>query len=201
MPQPKLPDPSAIFLIDEQLADLRNPADALTGIGVLLVSVSQLAFQQQRLGTYIWPERYPGQDGPTLNVAGAISDLNTGSFVKQRRLASRPVLQDVGLLKQSVNLQVIGTDRVRVGATGPATAYAAKHQLGLIDTVEIQPLARETLTKQRRKSTGPMLEALRTLGFIYSVDSITTKIVQRPFVGIPDETAEEIRELVVEELS
>lgn len=196
MPEP--PDPSVLFKTDELRQRLEDPRPALSAIGALLVATSEAAFEKQRMGDVLWPPRYPGMEDPFINVAGALGDLNRGTFVKDRRLEKRPALVDKGLLRKSFTFNVLGLDSVRAGPSGPPASYAPQHHFGL-DTVQpILPVARETLTKQRRKATGQMKEALGALGFIYSLDEMETSVAPRPLVGIPDETAGEIGDLVKE---
>lgn len=188
--------PDTFFDAEELLRRLRDPRPALRGIGALLAAQGQRAFLEKRLGSFGWPTRYPGQDEPFLNVAAALRDLNLGRPVRQRRLDREPVLRDEGELFRSLNFLVTGSTRVEAGVFGAAAQYADTHQAGRESRQRVTQTARETLTRQRRRARGRMREALKKLGFIYSVDEVVTKVARRPFVGVTERTERDIRRTV-----
>ena len=69
----------------------RNMEPALKAIGAVLVSQGMRAFETESFGDEEWPERYPGQAEPFINIAGAVADLTAGGRIKARRFQRRPV--------------------------------------------------------------------------------------------------------------
>ena len=187
---------------DEQgVARLRslvnNPARLLKQIGVILVASSQKAFDDQKFGDIEWDERYPNQDEPKLNLAGALSDLNKGSAIKARRFVARPAGVDTGTLRRSVAFRVNETrDEVEVGST---VEYAGKFHGGGESTQAVTGTARRLFAREFGRSTGQRREALKRLSSVVKRDSLTTRSKARPFVGITDESAAKIDSLIREE--
>lgn len=187
---------------DEQgVARLRrlvgNPVRLLKGIGAILVASSQKAFEDQKFGDIEWDERYPNQDEPKLNLAGALSDLNKGSGIKARRFVARPAGVDQGILRRSVAFRVSETrDEVEAGST---VEYAGKFHGGGESTQVVTDTARRLFAREFGRSTGQRREALKRLSSIVKGDSLTTRSKARPFVGITDESAAKIDSLIREE--
>lgn len=116
---------------------------------------------------------------------------------------------DEGELARSVSWRKAGSDSVEAGSTVP---YAAVHQHG---GETVQPVTAETKARlwkwlkgrrnsARRKGGGraaaeSSFKALHArLGFLLNRNTheLVTKVHRRPFVGITDGDADEIRELV-----
>ncbi len=187
---------------DEQgVARLRrlveNPVRLLKRIGVILVASSQRAFEDQKFGDIEWDERYPNQDEPKLNLAGALSDLNRGGGIKARRFEARPAGVDQGTLRRSVAARVNESrDEVEVGST---VEYAGKFHGGGESTMPVTGTARRLFAREFGRSTGQKREALKRLSSVVKRDSLTTRSKARPFVGITDESAAKIDSLIREE--
>lgn len=181
-----VPDPSA---------DMRP---LLKKIGMLGVAQAQQAFRNQRLGSIIWPERYPGQSGPFINKAGAVADLSSGGRIKDRRFERRPAGIDTGELSRSMTYKVTGDDTVDIGSP---LEYADRFHDGGESDQPITPAVRTALAKEMkrfRKQGGDRYDAVRTLGFLFRRDVLTTNAVARPFTGMTSATQRKIDSLVKE---
>lgn len=115
-------------------ASLADPSDLMKQLGALMVSQSGKAFDESRLGEYIWPRRYPnqGEGDRFVNIAGIVSDFSQGKEPPLRRFQARPPLLDTGWLRRtakdrSKSLRLLNTHEVEVGTTDPK---AARHQWG-----------------------------------------------------------------------
>ena len=194
-----MPDGREIIDATGLLGRLREPEAAMDAIGSTLSASSQRAFEERRFGEHRWPTRYPKQPAPFLNLAGALSDLNRGGFVKNRRFQREPVLRSTQTLFRSITHRVVGSNRVQVGVLGgPARSYAGLHQEGGESKQPVTETARKTLAKQLRRERGTKKQALRKLGFIFAVSSMETEVHRRPFVGVTPEAENEAREILVE---
>src|SRR3990167_6478847 len=77
---------------------LSAPSPLTKQIGVLVAKDCMKAFEKQRLGDIIWPERYEGMEDPVINIAGALQDFISGRVApKPNRFQSRPALIDEGM--------------------------------------------------------------------------------------------------------
>lgn len=187
---------------------LENPEPLMKQVGILIVADAQKAFREQRLGTFAWKHRYPNQTRDYINIAGAIADLKTSTSVKKRRFDRRPAVRDTSTLLRSITNRgtAIRTTRlaVEVGTTVP---YAAQHQWGGVSYSPITDAVRKNyakLTKRLRgrvkrgksKDAGSQLAALKRLGgIIFAKKRLVTRITQRPFIGLTDETQSKIVQL------
>jgi len=186
----------------------RDLTPALKAIGALLESVSQHAFQEQKLGEYVWEGRYPSQEDPFISLAGALSDFDSGATrPKERRFQRTPVLKDTGNLMGSIASKVSGNDLVEVGS---AVEYASLHNFGGFSS---QPITKQAKTKiakwiskkkPRKPKAGakPKTPKEQSKGEKYALkmmpmlglDVWETEVVQRPFLGITDQAENDIAE-------
>ena len=185
-----------LFPVDEMMAKINNLGPVLKEIGKKMEIESHRSFKAQKFGDIDWPPRYGGIPFPAkINYAGALQDLTDGPKVKDRRFNDRPALRDSGLLSKSVQSQVLDRVRVRVGVTGPAALYAGNQQWGLESTQDIPGDAIEKLDKQigkeRNEERLDGLHALRSR-LVRDGSVLTTKVQQRPFLGVTDEMQAEI---------
>ena len=185
-----------LFPVDEMIAKIKDLEPVLTEIGTEMMIESRRAFKAQKFGDFDWPPRYGGIPFPAkINYAGALQDLTDGPRVKDRRFNDRPALRDSGLLGHSINFQVMGKDSVRVGVTGPAAKYAGKQQWGIESTQDIPGDAIDKLDEQIDDETNEeRLDGLHALRARLERDGsvLTTKVQQRPFLGVTDEMQVEI---------
>ena len=178
--------------VAEIRARLKNPEPALRAVGALMVAASQLAFRQQRLGDIKWPERYPNQQEPFINIAGMLADLNQGSAIKERRFQRRPALIDRGQLRDSVTFAASSTS-VRVGSSKD---YAAIHQHGLVSTLKVSPSVKKGVVKFLRSARGKPYREKLTFLLAPNLTQYDVEVVRRPFLGLTPDAEEEAREAV-----
>jgi len=192
-----------LFPFDALEEKFRNIETLLIHVGAIWKAHTALAFEEQRLGEWEWAPQYPTMDAPWINVAGALSDLNKGSFVKPQRFEQAgpgmhgKVLHDTGRLKSSIDWSTDTSKKtVNIFATGQAATYAGFHQWGSPpdSVMEVKPIARTTLARQLKTGTGiGKKKALKKLGFLFQVDAMETSITQRPFLGFTDAFGDELR--------
>lgn len=170
---------------------LRGMEPALRQIGAVLVSQGQRAFETESFGDEPWPERYPSQSEPFINVAGAVADLTAGGSVKARRFQRRPVLSDTGLLRGSLAWRLAGSHAVEAGSVVP---YAGLHQHGGESSQPVTATTKKGLIAFLKSKRGKPYRG--KLGWLLNrklgVTSLTTKVHARPFLGITKTVEEEI---------
>lgn len=182
---------------DQRLA---NPESALKKIGALMLAESQLSFKQQRFGKVAWRSR------KVPNRYGIIADLSKSGTTKPlaRRFEKSPVLQDSGGLKGSLNpsgggnggVFSIGKDYVEIGSR---LSYAGTHNFGgpiesLPITESVQKKLKKWLTSKDGMRWQSKLIFLTLPGMLNQ--RLRGKVPARPFVGITDQTAEDIERWV-----
>jgi phage gpG-like protein len=179
-------------VVGERVSNLRP---VLTRIGATMLSASQMAFQEQKYGGENWPARYES-NWRGINVAGALSDLLRDRPIKARRFDQRPALVDTGNLRNSLTFAIKSDTAVEVGTV---VKYAATHQFGMESVQPVTEVARKRLVKEYRrfkKMGGGKFKAIKTLGFLHSVDTLRTQIAARPFVGLYPDLKRDIVDLV-----
>ena len=191
-----------LFPVDEMIAKIKNLGPVLKTIGKEMEIESHRAFlnTEQKFGDWIWPPRYGGIPSPSkINYAGALQDLTDGPKVQNRRFNDRPALKDSGLLSKSIQHEVLGNSRVRVGVTGPAARYAGFHQWGSDEvgpsTQDIPSDAIDKLDAQIDDETNEeRLDGLHALRARLARNGsvLTTQIQHRPFLGVTEEMQEKI---------
>ncbi len=189
-----MPDSDFEFSADGLLVRLGETPRLLKVIGAFLVALAQDAFRQRRLGGKTWPTRYASMPDPFINIAAAVRDLNQGGAIKGRRFRREPVLMDTGALFRGINFRVVG-NRLLVGFSRPTQGYGSIHQFGGESSIPVTQGAREGLTAELRRAEGEKKEALKRLGFIYSVSSVETDVAERPIFGWTRRANEEIPRL------
>lgn len=176
-------------------------------IGALNVEASQNAFNEQKFGKFKWPERYPNQRAPKLNVAGALSDFNAGKKnPKPIRFEDRPALMDTGHLQQSITFQVLNSTTEETGTTKP---YANLHQQGGKSTQPVTNTAKEGIADwlwTPSTSKGPIFlrkfrkgraEYAKHLVPLLFKSSLVTNVNKRPFIGMTDELMNNIIQTII----
>lgn len=208
IPGPNPDDPLWLSLrkylarLEQMPQAMRN--DANVGIAAILVSQTQMAFVNSGLGGEQWPPRYPKMQSPFINKAGALRQLKKNADIVPSLFNRTPVLRGTtGFLLDSVDSKsfhrMARGQTVEVGwAKGPASHYAALHQMGGKSTQRINEAARRNLTNKMKSAKGQKKEALEKMGFVFKQDVLITKVHRRPMLGIIPETHEEIREFLVE---
>lgn len=179
-------------------------------IGRILESQSQRAFLEQRLGDLQWPERYPSQDDPFVNVAALVNWTNSGGTVLPRFFDRRPALMGEGTLSKSIAARTSG----KVVEVGSALSYAGLHQWGGSSSQPITQGAKKTIGAfigeeekggvfKRKARLGSRQKANREKYFfklypLLSRDELTTEVNQRPFLGITEENERDMVEDIEE---
>lgn len=176
----------------------------LKAVGEAAVSRSQAAFEEQKFDGEEWPERYPNQVDPKINVAGALIDLNRGGGILPQRFDDRPAGIDSGEGWQSIAWQQTGRDSVEVGS--PFDYMSRLNFGGEGDPIPIGPEAREGFLKLVRQNrdfgqhVGWML-AKRKVGDkgekVWAFDEYTANVAPRPFIGVSSDFEKDIAEIVV----
>ena len=164
-------------------ARLGEPGPLLSRLGLLLVRESTKAFAEQSFDGVAWPERYPGQPTPRVNIAGVVADLNAGRNPSRRRFDPRPANVDTNSLRRSISSRVdVASQSVEVGSW---LAHAGRAHGG---GETVQPVTGEVkrglkLLLRRRPDLRPRL------AFLFHRTQLRTEVTPRPFVGVTSRTA------------
>lgn len=170
-----------------------DPAGIMAVIGAKLVEDSRLAFTLQEFDGKRWPERYQGQEEPTINVAGALADFKTRTSPKARRFSQRPVLFDTGALSGSVSWEPVDDNTIQIGTTVP---YASVHQFGGLSTQSIDEAQKDRIASWLNTPRGEPYE--KHMAFLLDADELNTNVQQRQFLGITSDRREWILNTVEE---
>jgi phage gpG-like protein len=207
---------------------LKNPNKPLLSgkilmkwIGALGSASSQKAFREQALGDIKWEPRYPDQEPPKFNIAGALMDWKSGRKApKPNRFQDRPALIDEGIrggMQGSLTFEVTGPLSVSWGSGKP---YAEKHQNGGDTTIPYDDATKKRISEwiykkppQRRKvmkgilrtnqvKTGPGMSRSRSeyakhITPLLASNTWKQRIIARPFVGVTDELAGDIKSAIL----
>tara|TARA_R110000824_G_scaffold89186_1_gene218906 strand:+ start:845 stop:1378 length:534 start_codon:yes stop_codon:yes gene_type:complete len=156
-----------------------------------MVFESREAFRNQEWNGKKWPERYPNQGQPKVNIAGIVSDLRQGFKPSKRRFVARPALEDTGRLIGSITYRAKGPYEVEVGSNVP---YASLMQTGGISRQSVTKSVRKNLAqflrdlrgtkKGKKRKKGPKDLIAQRLGFLFSIEQLETQIVPRQFLGV-----------------
>lgn len=161
-------------------------------LGAFLVSESQKAFDEQRLGEYQWPQRYPGQRDPFVNSAAVLERANVGAEPTDDDFQPRPALiGHTGDLKRRVAFSVSGDDLLTVGNNLP---YASLHQFGGETSFPVNETARTTLIGWCATAgrNHPARSKIRLLAYLHNWSQT---IIQRPFIGVTPQAALDMRDI------
>lgn len=209
----------------EQLKNPNKPLlfgrSLMKQIGALGVAESQKAFREQALGDIKWDPRYPLQDKPKFNIAGALMDWKSGRKApKPNRFQDRPALIDEGQrggMLGSLTFQVTGPLDVSWGTN---KSYAEKHQKGgdtaiLYDDATKQRISEWLYKKppQKKKVTKGILrtdkvktglgesrrrsEYAKHIAPLLASNMWKQRIIARPFVGVTDQLAKDIEKAIL----
>lgn len=147
-------DDSSIQLAPRAWKLVRNPLGILKAIGAVVVSYAKQCFERQAFGKDRWPERYPNQAEPFINVAGAVQDLAQGPSIKQRRFQRRPAGIDRGYsggLAGSITFRVVGEKILEVGSP---MDHASTINRGGVSLMRISDVVRKNLAKLMKRARG-----------------------------------------------
>tara|TARA_R100000808_G_scaffold6010_1_gene18028 strand:- start:8818 stop:9528 length:711 start_codon:yes stop_codon:yes gene_type:complete len=205
---------AALVTITNLQKILQNPRIVLKQIGRLLVDQTQRAFRNQATPAgEKWKARYPNQDSQFLNVAGALSDFNSGrAEPKPIRFQNKPVLKNTGNLKNywnavtKENNQIEGKFKVVVGVTGKIAGYASRMQYGGESEMDITPEGKSRLylylypDGKRGRKTAKRETVTARMGWMLNKykkpTKLMTDVVPRTFLDIVPTTERKINTLV-----
>lgn len=178
----------------EMLKRLTSLRPLLKMWGALGLASSQKAFREQKFADKAWPARYPNQSGKKLNIAGTLADFNSGrSSPKPNRFQDRPALIDEGYrggLIGSLTFEVISDNAVEWGTNKP---YAALHQTGGKSTQPVTAIAKDRIFNWLFQKNGKVRKGrepyVGKLFILLGKNELTTRVHERPFVGIYPELA------------
>src|SRR5262245_964991 len=177
-------------------------------LGALIVSQAQKAFQDQRLGDVIWPERYPAMREPFINLAPVIQKAGEGKQPSGDDFNRRPALGGAGSeLARSILFRVDGDTAVEIGSNRP-DLKPGLFQFGGIGRIPITDttlhtladwlgISRGRLSKGKAPSGTARGEYAKKLAFVFR-DGKTEHVqaaYPRPFIGFTDETFAKLADL------
>lgn len=138
----------------ERLAEkLKSPEAALASLGAIVLAESKKSFEDQRLGDVIWPERYPSQREPFINIAPVVQKAGEGRTPTPDDFRRRPALGGSNSeLAQSIAFEVKGS-AVEIG-TAREDLKPALFMFGGIGRIPITDETRETLAGWLKTKTG-----------------------------------------------
>lgn len=171
---------------------LKNPTLALKNIGLIVQSASRRAFVDQSFDGRGWQPR------AVPNRYGIIDDLS-GSAVKppKRRFEPRPALINTagaGGLESSIQHEVRGSRRVRIGVFGTAEEYAPLMNFG--GRTESKPITRRVQEKLAKwlkgegKEWADRLRSLTRKGM--ENQKLEGEVPARKFIGITPQIRKDI---------
>lgn len=213
-----------IQLLRSQLKDPNKPLlsgkTLMKWFGAIGVASSQKAFREQALGDIKWDPRYPGQEEPKFNIAGALMDWKSGrKNPKPNRFQDRPALIDEGMrggIQGSLTFQVTGPLSVSWGSGKP---YAEKQHKGGQTVISYDDATKQRISEwlykkppQRKKVTKGTLrqnkvnagngQTYRRSDYTKHIQPLLAsnmwkqRIIARPFVGITDELAGDMKSAI-----
>ncbi len=197
----------------DEFAKIRARAADVVVIGRIIARIletqAQKSFLEQRLGDFVWPERYPNQEDPFVNIAAVVNWTQNGGQIQPRFFDRRPALMGTGGLVGSIS----GRAKGKLVEVGSALPYAANHQWGLASSQPVGMTAKKTIAKfigeepdgsggwRKKKNPGPRQKEQRDkywfkLAPVLGMTELTTDTVQRPFLGITPQNEDEMRESI-----
>lgn len=164
-----------------------------TMVGAFLVSESQKAFSEQKLGEFEWLPRYPSQADPFVNFAAVLDRANEGIAPDANDFERRPALiGHSGDLSRRTAFTVSEPDTVTVGNN---MEYASLHQFGGETSFPVNQVARDCL-KHWCATTGRDHPAKHKVFLLSYLHNWSQSVIQRPFIGVTPQGAADIRDIV-----
>lgn len=191
--------PDALLVFRERVKDTRS---VMLGIGALFIAQAKTAFREQRLGSVLWPERYPAQTGAFINIWPVVMQAGQGRTPVAIDFQKKPALRDrFGIsIAEGVAVETSGNDTITVGHKEP---WAGVYQYGLITRLSITERTRLTLWDWLFTNKGPRKgreEYAQKLAFVFWRDELVGMPYPRPFIGMTDEIADDIERHVARHL-
>lgn len=177
-------------------AAIEDPLPLLRRLGALVIAQAKQAWREQRLGTVVWPERYPKQQGDFINIAPVVFQAGLGRTPTSIDFERRPALRDrFGVsIAEGVAMQDVDAESVTVGHKEP---WAGVYQFGLVSRIPITQTTRETLWEWLFGSSdaGPRRgreDYARKLSFVFWRDELVGKPYERPFLGLTTQLEDDV---------
>lgn len=180
--------------------ELDDTGPLMKKLGIRMLAESQEAFKEQRLGDFRWPEKYPTQEEPFINIAGALEDFNDGRSAPQpRQFRRRPALVSSGDMLNSLSYEVLGPTEVQEGTNKKSKtgeSYPAKQQAGGKSRIDLTDTGVEKakawlFTKYGKVRKGK-LEFAQKLAHSIRTKIYVVRIYARPFVGFTENLVRDI---------
>lgn len=172
---------------------LEDPRDLLAKVGAVLSAQAQKAFLEQEFDGEEWPERYPSQEDPFINIAGALSDFSGGSVAPRgRRFDRRPAAMDTKRLFLALDSdEAVRTPSTFVVEVGPDVEYASRVQFGGRSSQPVTQEAKKKIGKWlSRKEGEPYFFKLFFL--TGEITELETEVAPRPYLGLTEESRQKI---------
>lgn len=172
---------------------LDKPERALKQVGVLMVAESQAAFKKQTFGRKKWDARAP------INVYGLIADFSLPKTPPGRRFDNRPALVDTGQLRRTIDYDFLGAKEIEVGSN---LDYSGVLNFGgPIESKPITEAVQSRIARWLKTQTGTIRSKLSWLVFpSMTGKTLKGEVAPRPFVGLTDQTVEDIIEVLGDDL-
>lgn len=183
---------------------IKDTAPLMLKIGALFIAQAKESFREQRLGSFLWPKRYPAQTGSFINIWPVVMQAGQGRTPAAVDFEQRPALRDrFGIsIAEGVAIQNAGNQVLEVGHKEP---WAGVYQYGLLTRLSITERTRLTLWDWLfgAGAKGPKKgreEYARKLSFVFWRDELVGMPYPRPFIGMTDQIADDIERVVANHL-
>ncbi len=155
-------DKRAVFKLQRVL---QNPQRVMKQVGFVVLADAQKAFKEQRLGEFKWPQRYPRQSKPFINIAGVVGDFLAGrKNPPARRFDPRPANIDTGMTLRSLTPGRAVTVQGYVVTVGTTVPQAPKLQWGGISKQRITQKVKDSLGDWFRRERAAFKRVLKKAG-------------------------------------
>lgn len=172
---------------------LDKPEAVLKTIGLLMVAESSSSFKKQGFGRVKWQSRSP------INVYGIIADMSNGKTPPSRRFDQRPVLRDTGQMANTLAFDFLGSKEIEVGSN---LEYSGVLNFG--GPIESEPITENVQSKLARWLKTKTQAIRKKLDWLtwpsFTGKTLKGEVPPRPFVGLTEQTVEDIIEVVGSDL-
>lgn len=171
------------------LSDAVTRSDvALNRIGAMISTRGQIAFDEQKRGDVEWPAR------AVPNVAGIVTDLETGTEIPERRFEDRPAGVDTAGLKNSLSWEL--EERATAVEIGTNKQGASLIQYGGEVEVSVTMEVQQKLRAWGLRNPGrwPQVQFLAP-GYEYT---LRFEVPPRPFIMVDQADREDIRSIILD---